>query len=501
MANVLEIIIQATDKASSVLKGISGNIQVHAAQIQKAGMVMTAFGAATVGGLTLMVKAAAEEEAGIEKLRVALANVGISYDEVKNSLEGAITATLKKTSVADDAQREALAQLTAITGNYQKSLNLLPIALDLAAGKGMGLVTSAEIIGKVSKGNTSILQRYGIVLKEGTSATKALGEIQRKFAGQAEAYGKTTAGQFMLLKYTIEDFTESLGRQLLPIIRSIFLTISPLVDKIIDWIEKHSELTKVILIVAGALGILATTLGPILIALPGIIALYKLLAAAAAALGISVAALGGWVALIIAAIIALIGIGVLLILNWETVKAKTIEIWEGIRFFFWGFWLTLTDIFKKHWDIILAILVPFIGIPILIARNWGTIVDFFKGIWEKITGFFETGINWIIDKINWLIDQLNKLPFINIGKIGLVGFKEVPLPKFQYGGVVPGPLGQPTPIIAHGGEMFLGENRAMGGVTVNVTVQGSVIAERDLTEVIRQQLYDIRRHNVSLEMA
>ena len=37
------------------------------------------------------------------------------------------------------------------------------------------------------------------------------------------------------------------------------------------------------------------------------------------------------------------------------------------------------------------------------------------------------------------------------------------LPDLQYGGIVPGPIGQPVPIIAHGGEEFAGVGNSIGG--------------------------------------
>ena len=57
------------------------------------------------------------------------------------------------------------------------------------------------------------------------------------------------------------------------------------------------------------------------------------------------------------------------------------------------------------------------------------------------------------------------------------------LPSFQRGGIVPGPLGQPVPIIAHAGEEYLGvgEHRRGGDTYItNNYVSGSVIAERQL---------------------
>lgn len=65
--------------------------------------------------------------------------------------------------------------------------------------------------------------------------------------------------------------------------------------------------------------------------------------------------------------------------------------------------------------------------------------------------------------------------------------------KYANGGVVPGPVGQAQMAVVHGGERITpyrgGDNGSWGGgTTVNVMVQGSVIAERDLGRVIADQL-------------
>jgi hypothetical protein len=62
------------------------------------------------------------------------------------------------------------------------------------------------------------------------------------------------------------------------------------------------------------------------------------------------------------------------------------------------------------------------------------------------------------------------------------------------GGIVPGPIGQPVPIIAHGGEAFAGVGAGFGNV--NVYVSGSVIAEDDLVDRIRKALLDLKGRNV-----
>lgn len=68
------------------------------------------------------------------------------------------------------------------------------------------------------------------------------------------------------------------------------------------------------------------------------------------------------------------------------------------------------------------------------------------------------------------------------------------VPSMQYGGIVPGPVGQPRLIVAHGGEPV---GRAVGGPTVVVHVHGNVMAERDLAATIREELLKIKSRNVT----
>ncbi len=69
---------------------------------------------------------------------------------------------------------------------------------------------------------------------------------------------------------------------------------------------------------------------------------------------------------------------------------------------------------------------------------------------------------------------------------------------YASGGTVPGKLGAPVPIIAHGGEKFLGtQGQGSNGVTVNITNLGSVITERDLLQRIREGLFKVQHRNFS----
>ena len=94
-------------------------------------------------------------------------------------------------------------------------------------------------------------------------------------------------------------------------------------------------------------------------------------ATVAAAIFWTVATLG--IALVVLAIIALIAWVVRLVKKWGGFGAAMKKIW--------GF---VVDTVKKHWKLILGVLFPVIGLPILIWRNWSKIIDYVKEIFGTV---------------------------------------------------------------------------------------------------------------------
>lgn len=122
----------------------------------------------------------------------------------------------------------------------------------------------------------------------------------------------------------------------------------------------------------------------------------------------------------------------------------------------------------------------------------------------------DTTFNWFLGKWQWLMDHLTLNMSVNVsipGKSALQGFLEGGwIPGRQFGGIVPGRVGQKQLILAEAGEMFMGDPRmggrsprAMsmmgGGTTVNVPiyVSNSVVTNREamsaLAEEITGQIY------------
>jgi len=68
------------------------------------------------------------------------------------------------------------------------------------------------------------------------------------------------------------------------------------------------------------------------------------------------------------------------------------------------------------------------------------------------------------------------------------GMEEVEMPEvpaMQSGGIVPGPFGQPTPIMAHGGELVSGLHGEAMGTTVNISMGNYLGDEGSLREFVR----------------
>lgn len=234
---VLELILKLKDEASGELKRVEGSLGgVNKAALALGGAAVIGVGA-LAKGLWDCVDAAGEEEIGIAKLKTAIDASGTSYDSVSGSIEAYIAAATRKTAFDDGAQRESLSRLVMMTGDYNTALGLMPLAMDLARAKDIELSAAAEIVGKVHEGNTGILSRYGIVLKDGATSQEALAAMQAQFSGQAEAYGSTFAGAQDKMGIALGNLKETIGAAVLPILTSFISMLADLATEAIPMID------------------------------------------------------------------------------------------------------------------------------------------------------------------------------------------------------------------------------------------------------------------------
>ena len=280
METLVELVARIRADTAEFEKGLMGaERQTEASSkkmqesLKKIGVVMAASGAAITAAMGLMGKAAIDEEININRLSKSLENVGVNYDSVKDSLEANFAAMQRKTGIADDAQRDALNELILVTGDYDKALRWLPAVLDLAAAKQMDATAAATLLGRAAIEDTSILKRYGIIVKEGASESEILATVMASVGGQAEA----CANPINILKATIGDISEAIGSFLIPTIKDFVNWTNAVSVGIQNWIKLNPELVEGIVLSTAKLGLLLLTIGSLILIIPKIVGFITML--------------------------------------------------------------------------------------------------------------------------------------------------------------------------------------------------------------------------------
>ena len=250
MANEVRILVRADDHASKAFK--------------EAGQAATGFGkvlgdvAKIAGGFVLAqgilkapdflmsaAKAAAEDAASQARLKTAVENTGVAYDDYKQTLDAVIKAG-QALGFTDDQTRDSLSILTAQTGSAEEAVKRYALAQDLARGANIDVVAASRLLGKVTGENVNVLARYGIVVKEGATETELFAAVYQKFHGQAQTFADSTAGKMARLKDAMGELKERIGSVVLPAMTAVadvaLKYVIPALESTADWVG--SKLVK-----------------------------------------------------------------------------------------------------------------------------------------------------------------------------------------------------------------------------------------------------------------
>jgi hypothetical protein len=155
-------------------------------------------------------------------------------------------------------------------------------------------------------------------------------------------------------------------------------------------------------------------------------------AGAAGGIGAAGVATGGFAAalwaavwpvgVVVLAIGALVLGGYLLVKNWSAVSGFFINLWNKVTGTFSAAFNWIKNLLGGVPNSVLAVAAaffPFIGIPLLVVKNWDAIPGFFTSLWSKITGAFSAAFNGIKNFFtslpNWVIGLAAVfVPFISI---------------------------------------------------------------------------------------
>lgn len=201
------------------LKKAKQDVSLFDKQVNKLGKtLLAAFSARSLYNYSKnAVKAFAADEKAAKSLEVQLKNTGFAFSSP--AVELYISNLQRATGVLDDQLRPAFQQLLTVTGSITLSQNALNTALNVSAATGRSLTEVTAALAKGYAGNTTSLTRLGAGLSKATlkagDMNVILGELNDKFAGQAQARLTTYAGKMDLLRVASENVKEEIGKGIL----------------------------------------------------------------------------------------------------------------------------------------------------------------------------------------------------------------------------------------------------------------------------------------------
>lgn len=359
--------------------------------------------------------------------------------------------------------------------------------------------------------------------------TSVLGGIQRQFETALLPLANKLSG-FLTDALSDIDF-ETIAGQVADVLSQIgdvlTGTVIPAVQSFVAWIVQNQD----VLIALGS-GILAAVAAYkaynlAITAYNAIMGIYKVVTAASATgtftLAGAMTALNLPVLAVVAAIGAVVAIGVLLYKNWDTIVAKAQELgaklsqtfenikaWVGnalsniaatlqnvgatIMSVLSGWWTNIQNVFNNVKNGFLSV-INFITNFFTTAWStaWSTVTNIFGTIWGGIVGLVKGPINAVIGIINSAIGAINSISVTIPDWVPLVGgqtlgFNIPQIPMLATGGTIEQPMlavvgDAPETIVPHGntprnrallGEAAAGVGASIGGTVVNfnVTISG-----------------------------
>jgi len=257
MARAKDVVLRflVDDKQKSKLAGIgteAGKTQSKFSQLTGGAKALVAGFAAVVGTKIVSflgdaAAAAAEDQKAQDLLALAIKNSTDATQLDITATEDWIKQTSLASGVADDELRPALGNLVRATGDLEEAQDLLSVAMDISAAKGIPVETIATAIGKAAGGAVGPLGRLGIAIKDADGKTlsfeDAMAEAARTMGGAVAKAAETDEGKLRRLAVAADEAKETFGAALLPVLSEMMETGSDLANIMGFLTEKIQDLT------------------------------------------------------------------------------------------------------------------------------------------------------------------------------------------------------------------------------------------------------------------
>jgi len=260
MSEKLEVIITADDRASGVVKGLTGSLGGLGKIVSgglMAGLAVATAGIVALGaGTSFAVGEAMEAQAVQAQLGAVLRSTGgiagVSTDMANELAE----SYSRLTGQSDEAILSSENLLLTFT-NIGKDIfpEVTSLTLDLAQALKMDLGSASIMLGKAMNEpvmGVTALRRAGVQLSEqqgelvesfmavgdvASAQTIILEELRREVGGSAEAFGKTFPGMLQIFKNEIDNTGEAVGMMFLPVLTDLFEMLSGPLLSAMQWVR------------------------------------------------------------------------------------------------------------------------------------------------------------------------------------------------------------------------------------------------------------------------
>lgn len=353
----------------------------------------------------------------------ALGETFNAVNKVFGDSAGTITAFGEVASKEAGLSQRAFQQLATSTGSLltnmgystdeaaDSTVNLAKRAADMASVFDTDVDTALEAINSGLRGETEPLRQFGVSLSAAEVEAKALalgldngtGEIDKQAKALAtEALileqSSTAAGDFAdtsdsmanaqrTMAADVENLSASFGEALLPVMEK-FLEIG---ISIVGWISENQTAFQVLI------GVVAALAAGILVA-SAAMKVWQTIALIVKAvnlvLGTSFTVALGPIALVIAAIVAVIAIGVLLYKNWDKISAFLRATWEKIKAAAVAVWNAIKRAFEVVFEAIATVIKAYVAIYVKVFTvAWDVIKRVFTVAFQFIKRVVTTYLN------------------------------------------------------------------------------------------------------------
>ena len=194
----------AATKLNKTIKGLAGTFGLAYGT-----QAVVAFGKASV-------KAFTQDQVAAVKLAKAVDNLGLSF---ANPMIDKFIANLEKSSgIVDETLRPAFQGLLTTTQSVTQSQKLLNDAINISRGSGIDLATVAQDLANGYVGITKGLKKYNTGLTQAELKSKGFTSVlqilRKEYAGASAAYLDTYAGKFDILSTAVDNAKEKIGQGL-----------------------------------------------------------------------------------------------------------------------------------------------------------------------------------------------------------------------------------------------------------------------------------------------